>query len=154
MAAKKKTSRKRELPPSATEEGRFSILMEQMQEHNRATIEAVQSSAQQLHRRMDETDERNERRFAGIEAAVRLNSEILRSHSDDIRSLKVSLGELRADVRELRDEVREVRDEVRGLTRRVERIEELLALKADRTQADDLEARVRRIEERLGLSPL
>lgn len=138
MAARKRTSRKADVPPSGTAEGRFSILMEQMLEQNRGTIEAVQSLEQKMDRRFNDSEERADLRFKSLEAAVRMNSADIRKNSEKIERLISVTDQLGRDLR--------------GLTARVERIEAVLSMKVDGPSTGELEARIRRLEERLGLS--
>lgn len=160
-AAKKKTTRSRAQSPTATAAGRFTVLLEQIQEQNRATIEAVHSLDQKMMRRFEETDERNERRFQALMAAVQLNSELIRTNteairknSEDIRRNTEVLSRHGDELSRLSGAVESMGGELKLLARRVERLEEVLGLKADAALVANLDARIRRLEERLGLSPL
>jgi chromosome segregation ATPase len=124
---------------------RFVVLMEQMQEQNRATIEAVTSLEQRMNARFDEMDRKSGLRFESVEAAIRLNSDAIRKNSEDIRKNS-------EDIRLLAERMDEFGSKIDALTRRVERLEELLGMKADAADVSRLEERVRRLEERLGVS--
>lgn len=116
MASKRRVARSRgaEKPPSATEEGRFTILLEEMREQNRATIEAVFAVKTGLERRIDEFEQRTEARFQVLEFAVK---------------------QLASDVRELKTDVAQLKV-------RMERVEQKLDGKADTPRVEALEARV------------
>lgn len=152
MATKRKSTRK-EAPPSATPEGRFSILMEQVLDQNRATIEAVKSLEQKMDRRFEEADRKNELRFSTLEAAVRQNSADIRKNSEDIQTLQTQVSALQGAVTDLQSDMRDVKHRLDELVGRIERIEAKLDLKADGRAFADLLRRVEAIEQRLGISP-
>ena len=104
--------------------------MEQMQEQNRATIEAVTALGTSLRRDMSEMERRLTLRIEVLEAAVRQNSEDIRKNSEDIRKNS-------EDIQQLKAQLAELTNVVRG--------------KADQTALQQLEARVGRLEERVGI---
>jgi chromosome segregation ATPase len=144
MAARKKTTRRPKAPDDPAGP-RFLVLLEQIQEQNRATIEAVWSLDQKMERRFEEESGKNELRFQSLEAAVRFNSEQIRKNSEDIRKNS-------EDIRELSDGLTRLATSMDALARRMERVEEAIGIKADAAVVAALDARLRRIEERLGLS--
>jgi chromosome segregation ATPase len=120
MATRKRTTQK---PPSGTASGRVAILLEQIQEQNRATIEAVTSLGTSLRREISELRRDLTLRIEALEIAVRKNSEDIRKNSEDIRKLQ--------------EQVAELTEVVRG--------------KVDRADLEALALRVARLEARLGI---
>jgi uncharacterized protein HemX len=135
MATRRKRTSER--PPSTTSAGRMTILLEQIQEQNRATIEAVQSQGTSIRREMGELERRLERRIDALEAAVRQNSADIRQNSADIRQHA-------ADIRQQADELREVRKQLAELTG-------VARGKPDTTALEALDARVTNLERRVGI---
>lgn len=111
---RKRTS---ERPPSSTSVGRMTILLEQIQEQNRATIEAVHSQGTSLRREMREIERNLTLRIEALELAVRKNSE-------DIQQMKKQLAELTDVVRGKADAA-----ELKALEVRVARLEERVGLR-------------------------
>ena len=159
MAVRKKTPR-RTSATDAPEGSRILVLFEQIQEQNRATIEAVTSLEQRMDRRFDEESRKNDLRFSALEAAVRVNADLIRQNteairqnSEDIRKNSEAIRQNSEDIRTLFGSVERLTSAVESLARRMDRVEEALGLKADAAVTADLEARLRRIEHHLGLSP-
>jgi methyl-accepting chemotaxis protein len=143
----------------------MTILLEQIQEQNRATIEAVQSQGTSIRREMGELERRLEGRIDALEAAVRQNSADIRQNSADIRQNSADIrqhsAEIRqnsedirqhsadirqnsADIRQQADEVRKVREQLAGLTG-------LVGGKPDAAALEALDARVTHLERRIGV---
>lgn len=109
---------------------RVVVLMEQMQEQNRATIEAVRSVEVSLGRKIDDLRRDLTLRIEALEVAVRKNSEDIRRNSEDIRKNS-------EDIRRLQDQVAEFTVAVHG--------------RATAEQLHALEKRVAQLEKRLGI---
>jgi chromosome segregation ATPase len=142
VGATKKTPRKRS--PAETPTGRVTILLEQIQEQNRATIEAVFASEQRIRRDFDARFSSLEQRVAALEVAVRKNSE-------DIQELKVAVRKNSEDIQELKVAVRENSEDIQELKRSVDEVRAAMAQKMDAAQLAALEARVAHLETRLGI---
>ncbi len=134
MAMRKKKTLK---PPSATPMGRVLVMLEQIQEQNRATIEAVRSSETTLRRELSEVEDRLKLRVDVLDAAVRMNSEDIRKNSEAIRQNSEDIRQNSVDILRLNDQV--------------EKLTVAVQEKPDTASMTRLEQRVRRIEERLGL---
>lgn len=121
MASKRRgaQSSRVERPPSETEEGRFTLLLEEMREQNRATIEAVFAVKVGLERRIDQFEQRTESRFQVLEFAVK---------------------QLASDVRELKTDVAQLKTSVARLEVRMERVEQKLGGTEDTPQVEPLKA--------------
>ncbi len=100
-----------------------SVLLERMEEQNRATIEAVVGLGRRMNEKFEALEARLTARIEALEFAVRKNSEDIRRNSADIESLK---------------------ERVEALAKQLDGVP---------TKADwrELEARVARLEQRLGL---
>lgn len=143
----------------------MTILLEQIQEQNRATIEAVQSQGTSIRRDMGELERRLAVRIEALEAAVRQNSADIQRHtaelqrqsaelqrhsaeiqqnSADIRQNSADLRQNSADIRQLADELRTVKERLGELTTGVRG-------KADATAIEALDARVTNLERRVGI---
>ncbi len=123
------------------------VLLEQIQEQNRATIEAVVSSEQKTGRRIDELDVRLTRRVEALELAVQMNSADIRQNSADIQEMRVDIQknsvdiqEMRGDIREMRGDIQEMRGDIQEMRGDIHRMDEdlrnfgvQLQGKADRT---------------------
>ena len=142
MAATKKTPRRRS--PAETPIGRVTILLEQIQEQNRATIEAVFASEQRIRRDFEARFTSLEHRVAALEIAVRKNSE-------DIQELKTAVRKNSEDIQELKTAVRKNTEDIQELKRSVDEVRAAMAQKPDAAQLAALEVRVARIEMRLGI---
>ncbi len=113
MASKKKTPRER--PPASTAKSRFTILMEAMEQQNRATIEAVFSTRDELRREFTEKFDRMDLRMSAVEFAVRHHTEVLDQHGRHILALQRDVGDLKDDVKGLKEDVRVLLEDVRVL---------------------------------------
>src|SRR5262245_36758694 len=89
-------------PPSSTTRRRDTILLEQIQEQNRATLEAVFSLDQKLTRQREESELKLTRRLDALEAAVRINGEDIRKNSEDIRKNSQDIQRMTQEIREMR----------------------------------------------------
>ncbi len=126
----RKPPRESSPPAASTETGRVLVLVEQMVEQNRATIEAVFAIDQKMGRRLEETEARLTRRLDALEGAVRLNSEGIKKNSEDIKKNSEDIQRMSGEIREMRT---------------------LLERKADQASLRDLEKRVSALEKRVGL---
>jgi chromosome segregation ATPase len=97
----------------------WQVILEEILSQNRATIEAVQSTRDELKRDMAEFREDTNTRFQGLEAAVRQNGADIRQNSADIRTLQGDVRNLQGDVRNLAEKV----DNLSGLEVRVAALE-------------------------------
>ena len=129
----------------------WEVILEEIRSQNRITIEAVQSTRDELKREIAERQERTDGRLQTLESAVRQNStdiQALRGDvrvlQGDVRVLQTDVGILQTDVRVLQTDVRTLQTDVRTLTGRVERLEE----KVDTLSG--LEARVSVLERQHG----
>src|SRR5262249_9123256 len=109
---------------------RDTILLEQIQEQNRATLEAVFSLDQKLTRQREESELKLTRRLDALEAAVRINGEDIRKNSEDIRKNSQDIQRM----------TQEIREKPVNLER-----------KADQAALTALEQRVSVLEKRIGL---
>jgi len=123
--------------PGRTAASRQAILLEAIQEQNRATIEAVFASKQELQRNMDETRRELTLRLGAVEAIVKKNSEDIRQNSEDIRK---NSEQIRLNTEELGRHSEELR-----------RIAAMLERKSDQASLIALEKRVTALEKRVGL---
>jgi chromosome segregation ATPase len=116
--------------PGRSLASRTAILLESIQEQNKATIEAVFASEQKLNRKMDELHRGLTLRIEALEAAVRQNSADIKQNSEDIRR----------NTEELRQHSEEIR-----------KMQETLQRKLDRDELKALENRVTALEKRVGI---
>jgi outer membrane murein-binding lipoprotein Lpp len=149
------TEKQKVKPAAATPKERFELLLENIEQQNRATMEAVSAMGNQLRQEMREG-------FARLEARADVHEAILRQHSTDIQELKTDVQRLKTDVQELKTDVQrlktdvqelktdvqELKTDVQGLKEAVRRIEVKLDGKADVSQVRALEARVTALEGR------
>jgi chromosome segregation ATPase len=121
------------LPPSATEAGRFALLMEEMDHRNRATIDAVYSVRDALGREIRAVFEPLNERVGSLELAV--------------KDMGVRLGAVERQVQAQGVQLTEMNARLGRVEERLDRVEERL----DRVEArlDRVEARLDRVEERL-----
>lgn len=112
--------------------GHFTAVLENIEQQNRATIEAVIGAERRLTERSDLQFQKIESRIQNLELAVRMNSEAIRKNSEDIRKNSEDIASLQRDVQRI------------GAILGVDRNVNLLAA---------LEARVAAIEGRLGIAP-
>jgi hypothetical protein len=84
-------ARKKGLAPKGVSAGAFShmtAVLENIEQQNRATIEAVLGVERRLTERFEARFEKIELRLTALEIAVRQNSDDIRKNSDDIRALQ------------------------------------------------------------------
>ena len=112
MAQRKGTGRRE------TVESRFLVMLESIQEQNRATIEAVLGVERRLTEKIDDLERRLTLRIEALEIAVRKNSE-------DIELLKVRVEQLAQELR-----AKPSQDALRQLEVRVSRVEAHLGMTA------------------------
>lgn len=135
MATKKKKPT-RVRPAGSTAQSRFTILLEAIEQQNRATIEAVFSTRDELRREFNEKFERVDQRLSTLEFVARHHTSLLEQHGERLTSLETKVDVLQEDVRVLQKDVRHLTG--------------LLETKADKAQVDRLEERVTALEARLG----
>jgi len=116
--------------PGQTAASRQAILLEAIQEQNRATIEAVYASKQELAQRMDEMRRELTLRLEIVEAIVKKNSEDICKNSEQIRLNTEELGRHSEELR---------------------RIAAMLERKSDQASLIALEKRVAALEKHVGL---
>jgi len=138
MAGPRKPKRP-ERPPSSTATGRMTLLLEQIQEQNRATIEAVFALEQRLEAKWEVRFARIEARLDALEVAVRLNTETLRQHSEILRQHTEML-------RQHSDELRRQSEAIEGMRRDLNSQRALLERKGDTSRLEALEGRVSKLE--------
>jgi hypothetical protein len=104
--------------------------MEQMEQQNRATYEAVMAVEGRLMARLDPELRRIGQRLDALEAAVRLNSEDIRKNSQDIQKNSQDIEAMRRELIRLGIILGADRDEnaIQALERRVEAIERRLGM--------------------------
>jgi len=130
--------------PGRTAASRQAILLEAIQEQNRATIEAVFASKQELQRNMDETRRELTLRLGAVEAIVKKNSEDIRQNSEDIRQNS-------EDIRKNSEQIRLNTEELGRHSEELRRIAAMLERKSDQASLIALEKRVTALEKRVGL---
>jgi hypothetical protein len=108
----------------------MNLLLEEIREQNRATIEAVLSSRQEIMRELGGRIDVLSRRIDALELAVRINSEDIRKNSEDIRKNS---------------------EDIAALHERLSRVEESLRRRPDEAAIQDLQVRVEALERRLGI---
>ena len=116
--------------PGQTAASRQAILLEAIQEQNRATIEAVYASKQELVQRMDEMRRELTLRLEIVEAIVKKNSEDICKNSEQIRLNTEELGRHSEELR---------------------RIAAMLERKSDQASLIALEKRITALEKHVGL---
>ncbi len=104
-------------------ERRFEVLLENIQEQNRATMEAVLGLRRELHEGLKSLEQRLALRIEALEFAVRKLSEDVKKNSEDIAVLQRRVDELADVLRKKPDE-----EQLRALEKRVTRLEERLGL--------------------------
>jgi predicted RNase H-like nuclease (RuvC/YqgF family) len=97
----------------------WQVILEEILSQNRATIEAVQSTRDELKRDIAQLGEKTDARFQTLESAVRQNGADIRQNSADIRTLQGDVRTLQGDVRNLAEKV----DSLSGLEVRVAALE-------------------------------
>jgi methyl-accepting chemotaxis protein len=137
--------------PGRTAASRQAILLEAIQEQNRATIEAVFASKQELQRNMDETRRELTLRLGAVEAIVKKNSEDIRQNSEDIRQNSEDIRQNSEDIRKNSEQIRLNTEELGRHSEELRRIAAMLERKSDQASLIALEKRVTALEKRVGL---
>jgi chromosome segregation ATPase len=122
----------------------MTILLEQIQEQNRATIEAVLSQGTAIRREMGELERRLAGRIDALEAAVRQHSAEIRQHSSEIRQHSAEIRQQADELRKVKEQLAEVKEQLAELTGVVRGKPDAAALQA-------LEVRVTNLERRVGI---
>ena len=107
--------------PSATAPGRIELLLEDMRDQNRATLEAVMMLGDEMRGEIGTLRRELCARLDVVEAVVR-------EHSADVRDLRNDVSVLQVGIRELQHAVRimTTQAEMHALQARVERLEALV----------------------------
>ncbi|MGQ0505098.1 MAG: hypothetical protein ACT4TC_07225 [Myxococcaceae bacterium] len=100
-----------------------TVLLENMQEQNRATIEAVHALEGRMNTRFDDLERRLTLRIEALEIAVRKNSEDIRKNSEDIQELQMRVDALALELKKKPDA-----DALKALEERVTRLEQRLGI--------------------------
>ncbi len=125
MAAKKRSAPRKTATQSIDEVLRAqNVLLEDLRSQMQFVLETVTGHYEELTRKITDVETNLSARIAQLEQVVRKNSEDIRKNSEDIAALREEVFKLRHDFDHRED--------------------------AKRTEA--LEARVRRVEEKLGLA--
>jgi hypothetical protein len=132
--------------PGRTAASRQAILLEAIQEQNRATIEAVFASKQELEQRMDEMRRELTLRLEVVQAIVKKNSEDIlqntegiRKNSEDIRNNSEDIRKNSEDIRKNSEQIRLNTEELGRHSEELRRIAAMLERKSD--QASLIRAR-------------
>ena len=132
MAAKKRSAPRRSTSRSTDDVLRAqNVLLEDLRSQMQFVLETVTGHYEELTRTISNVEINLSARIAQLEQVVRKNSEDIRKNSEDIRKNSEDIAALREEVFKLRHDF-DHREDVK------------------RTEA--LEARVRRVEEKLGLA--
>lgn len=115
----------------------MAAILENIEQQNRATIEALQATEHRLVEHFGRRFDAVELRLTALEFAVRKNSEDIRKNSEDIAKLQKDVAKLQDDVAKLQHSVT--------------RIGTVLGVDADENAIAGLERRVTAIEARLGM---
>ena len=110
----------------------MELLLEEIKDQNRATIEVVQDLEVRLRTEITEFRQEFTARTDLIEVAVRQNSADIRQNSEDIRTHS--------------EDIRQNSEDIRANTEAIARLEQKLDSKADRADLGVLEARVTALE--------
>lgn len=128
--ATKKTTGAAAMKQVATEvASHFTAVVENIEQQNRAVMEAVLGMERRLTERMDLRFEKIELRLSALEFAVRKNSEDIRKNSEDIRKNS---------------------EDIAALQREVARLSTILGADRETNAIQALEARVAALEARIG----
>ncbi len=127
MAARKSKSRK--VKEAVVSVSHMTAVLENIEQQNRATIEAVFAAERRLTERFERRFESIELRLSALELAVKQNSADIRKNSEDIRKNS---------------------EDILKLQREVERLGKILGADRDENAIQALERRVRALEERVG----
>jgi len=92
--------------PGRTAASRQAILLEAIQEQNRATIEAVFASKQELVQRMDEMRRELTLRLEVVEAIVKKNGEDILQNTEGIRKNTEGIRKNSEDIRKNSEDIR------------------------------------------------
>src|SRR5689334_15468166 len=133
-------------PAAETPKERFELLLENIEQQNRAVMDAVHAQGNELRREMREGFEKLAARADVHELSLRQHSADIRELKTDVQGLKTDVQGLKTDVQGLKTDVRELKTKVGKLEEAVERIEVKLDQKADVSQVKALEARVAVLE--------
>jgi len=144
--------------PGRTAASRQAILLEAIQEQNRATIEAVFASKQELVQRMDEMRRELTLRLEVVEAIVKKNGEDILQNTEGIRKNTEGIRKNSEDIRKNSEDIRKNSEQIRlnteELARHSEelrRIAAMLERKSDQASLIALEKRVTALEKHVGL---
>ncbi len=142
---------KREVPPSSTRYGRVLIMLEEIREQNKATIEAVFATTAALEKKFESRFQQIETRLTALEAAVKLNSEDIKRNSaaiernsEDIKRNSAAIERNSEDIKKHTEELVALRAAVTRLETRVSQVDQKLAI-------EGLDRRLKAVEERLGM---
>lgn len=124
-------------PKAGTPESRTEVLLEEIRAQNRATIEAVQATRQQLQGAVDDLRREHSMRLEVLEGVVRQNSVDIRQQGERLDRNTEAIGVLQEAVTELQGEVK-------GHSR------ELARLSAVVDRLDDHERRIDALEKKTG----
>lgn len=121
-----KRTRKPAQPEAQVPLSHMTAVLENIEQQNRATIEAVQALEHRLVERFDRRFDALEHRLAAVEFVVRQNSEDIRKNSEDIRKNSEDIVALQREVRRLGSILGADRDEnaIAALERRVKALED------------------------------
>ncbi len=150
--ATKKPKPSKERAPSATATGRMNILLEQIQEQNRAVMEAVTGFRREAKADLAEFRAEVNARFEAVEAAIRINSDGIERNGRDVRALTARIEVLEQAVLMLSAELREVKSDVAVLKSDVAEVRAILAGQPSADQLGSLERRVAALEKRAGIT--
>jgi chromosome segregation ATPase len=126
MGKGKRGTGARKRAPGSTASSRMLILLEQIQEQNRATIEAVYSESRRLEKKLVDRFNRLEAKVDNLEQAVRFHTAELKTHSSVREELRNLVLELRRDFAQFQEKIEGSRGEVAGLDRRISSLESRL----------------------------
>ena len=137
--------------PGRTAASRQAILLEAIQEQNRATIEAVFASKQELVQRMDEMRRELTLRLEVVEAIVKKNSEDILQNTEGIRKNTEGIRKNSEDIRKNSEQIRLNTEELGRHSEELRRIAAMLEKKSDQASLIALEKRVTALEKHVGL---
>jgi len=137
--------------PGRTAASRQAILLEAIQEQNRATIEAVFASKQELVQRMDEMRRELTLRLEVVEAIVKKNGEDILQNTEGIRKNTEGIRKNSEDIRKNSEQIRLNTEELGRHSEELRRIAAMLEKKSDQASLIALEKRVTALEKHVGL---
>jgi archaellum component FlaC len=141
VATKKSPAKRAARSPAARGEDALrarDVLLEHIESQMQVVVEAVSGIRERLDTKLNELEARLSQRIEILEQVVRQNSEDIRKNSEDIRKNS-------EDIRKNSEDIEALRAEVAQLRRDFEH-------RAERARMDSIEARVTRIEEKLGMA--